>query len=589
MATNRNANPAGSSDPVPTTTSPHRRGHDSVSAAYPHSPDNLSSRDAQGVEGHLQHHLQQALNNTDLLWAHILHSDSHLNRGDEVAHHYNHLRDSHQHDSVGQSSSHLQSIRGHIIQAGRYATELFEANIECMAHVLALQKELYVIRTEKQAAEKEVNTKVNGLLYVIEGQQEKLQKICKVVKLKGLWRKLIVPHTREDDDSLSDNCAIAMPWLAARCTQEVCQNMSPVSTAATSGTLSTSGSPSQRNQCTPGTLFAGCDGLDSDAPQAVMSTIFLDVLLKKVGDVQSLMTEDVTGLERKIRTLSMQLAEKDKHIRALLLQKELSIGNHHDSETVTYVSVGCPVMHCCRDADVCRSLAGQLKNAELHVRELEGKLNLATADNHRLSNHYDASLAAREEWRKICNGRSLTVPPYLQRVSIGVGADAPFKEMLATRWNDSTNPDLDKDSCDIHEDLNPSNFVDEGLGTATNCRNPKAETWRRLSRPLTSRRKHQHDQRPPFTPPSPHLCVHRSTVTRSRSNSPTGFSWLSRSSADGSVAALPPPANSLKLGTSAVSPEIHGVSKLAGDETVEMYDTAKRLIAMDDLLSPDIP
>jgi hypothetical protein len=36
---------------------------------------------------------------------------------------------------------------------------------------------------------------------VISSQQDKLQKMSKAMRLKGMWKKMIIPHASEDNES----------------------------------------------------------------------------------------------------------------------------------------------------------------------------------------------------------------------------------------------------------------------------------------------------------------------------------------------------------------------------------------------------
>jgi hypothetical protein len=47
----------------------------------------------------------------------------------------------------------------------------------------------------------ELLTRIDGLLYVISSQQDKLQKMSKAMRLKGMWKKTIIPHASEDNES----------------------------------------------------------------------------------------------------------------------------------------------------------------------------------------------------------------------------------------------------------------------------------------------------------------------------------------------------------------------------------------------------
>jgi hypothetical protein len=209
-----------------------------------------------------------------------------------------------------------------------------------------------------------------------------------------------------------------------------------------------------------------------------------------------------------------------------------------------------------------RSLYHQLNVAKANNDQLNAEVAAAAAENQRINNLFEESMAAREEWRKVCDGHALTVPlPKHLATNVGVNTDAHVPRLPAhamhghrktppssargnnkdhesarhgsarkesarcdSSRNDSARTDsarhnsARKDSARQDSAHNDSARYDPVRRETSLDQQGPADTWTRLSKPLVQRNKHIPDTRPPFAPPSPHRAE---SPPRPRSRSPS--------------------------------------------------------------------
>lgn len=71
---------------------------------------------------------------------------------------------------------------------------MFETNIQCLAHILTLQKEKSQLDTDYKLQINELNNRINTLTEIVETQQNELDKSTSTSRLSTLWNKILTAH-----------------------------------------------------------------------------------------------------------------------------------------------------------------------------------------------------------------------------------------------------------------------------------------------------------------------------------------------------------------------------------------------------------
>lgn len=143
---------------------------------------------------------------------------------------------------------------------------------------------------------------MDSLLGIVESQQSQLDSMSKAISLKGMWSRMLIPHRREDDEEMNENCAIAMSWLSAQCAQDVFDGLNLLS--------------SQKNSMSSSAISNF--GQSGHASESVINH-----LLEKIGSLESLAGEEYNTLENENRQLRQQLQRKS--IQMHLIESEESL------------------------------------------------------------------------------------------------------------------------------------------------------------------------------------------------------------------------------------------------------------------------
>jgi hypothetical protein len=158
----------------------------------------------------------------------------------------------------------------------------------------------------------EMEARINNLLTITGNQQNQINRMSRGMRLKGLWRRLLIPHRSENDEEVNEDCVIAMCWLSAQCTQEVIQSMETEVQRRHSLPPQYPDSNVILNSLKP-LYVAG----DSSAHNGIMSR-----LLDKIHSLDLLAQKDVPSLKAEIAHLSGCLHAKAQEVDAALRQQQ---------------------------------------------------------------------------------------------------------------------------------------------------------------------------------------------------------------------------------------------------------------------------